>query len=623
MASYNSLDGLPASANPWLLTDVLRGEWGFRGFVVSDYGSAAGILNKHYVADSETTAAALGVNAGLDVELPDIYIYGPPLVTAVRKGLARQEALDESVRRILRAKFLLGLFERPEASSDTTVVIAELPAHRALAREAARRSIVLLKNNDRTLPFSRSIGSIAVVGPAADTVLVGGYSGFGRTVVTVLEGVRRTFGSGVEVRFSRGCAFGFGALPPIPEANLRPAGGAPGERGLKGEYFANPTLSGTPALIRRDPRLHFEWQMGSPDPKIPVEKFSARWRGKLVPDVPGTYRLGVSTDDGVRLYVDGKLLVNSWFDRGATLDAVTLQLEAGREVDLVVEYYENIGWSFASLVWERQQKEDPLVAEAVDLVQRSDGAVVVATIAEGEGYDRSSLDLPGRQEELINAVAATGKPTVVVLIGGSAVTMRSWGEKVGAIITAWYPGEEGGEAVAEVLAGKVSPGGRLPITFPQSVGQVPLYYAHKPTGRGNDYADLSGLPLFPFGHGLSYATFAYGAPTLDRSSIGPDGSATLTVALTNTGTVAADEVVQLYLRRPFASVTQPVRQLKGFRRISLQPGETARVSFAVGREELLLLDRELRWTVEPGEVELMVGSSSADIRGTARLQVRR
>jgi beta-glucosidase len=210
----------------------------------------------------------------------------------------------------------------------------------------------------------------------------------------------------------------------------------------------------------------------------------------------------------------------------------------------------------------------------------------------------------------------------VVLIAGSAVTMRSWGEKVGAILGAWYPGEEGGTAVAEVLAGKVSPGGRLPITFPQSVGQVPLYYSHKPTGRGNDYADLSGLPLFPFGHGLSYTTFAYGVPVLDRSSIPPDGSASLTVAVTNTGTVAADEVVQLYLRRPFASVTQPVQQLKGFRRISLPPGGTAQVSFTVGTEELSLLGRDLRWTVEPGEVELMVGSSSADIRAAVRLQVR-
>jgi beta-glucosidase len=623
MAAYNALDGLPCSANPWLLTRVLKKEWGFAGFVVSDYGSAAGIMNKHFIAPTEKEAAALGLNAGLDVEFPDVYIYGPPLLAALKEGKAKRTALDSAVRRVLLAKFRLGLFENPFVAVDSLHPVSATPDHRTLALEAARKGIVLLKNDSRTLPLKKALRSIAVLGPAADTTLFGGYSGWGRESITVLQGMRERVGPGVSVRFSQGCALGFNSLPPIPSENLLPPGGKPGEHGLKGEYFANMALQGKPALVRQDPRVHFTWGMGSPDPKIPVEHFSARWTGLLVPTVSGTYRLGASTDDGMRLTLDGKLLLNSWYDRGATLDYVTVTLEAGRSYDLQLEYYENTGWSFASLVWERQVPEDPRIAEAANLARQSDVAVIVATISEGEGYDRANLDLPGRQEELIQAVAATGTPTVVVLIGGSAVTMQRWKEGAGAIVMAWYPGEAGGRAVADVLFGDVNPAGRLPITFPQYVGQVPLYYNHEPTGRGDSYVDMSGKPLFSFGHGLSYTTFEYSGAAVSDTTLAQGKTVTASVTVKNTGKVKGEEVVQLYLRRPVSSVTQPVQRLRGFRRIALEPGAEQIVEFSLMPDDFSLYDRYMHLVEEPGKVEIQFASSSADIRQTVALEILR
>ncbi len=621
MAAYNALDGLPCSANPWLLTEILRRDWGFTGFVVSDYGSAAGIMNKHFVAANEEEAAALGLNAGLDVELPDVYIYGPPLLRALQSGKAKPAALDQAVRRVLLAKFRLGLFESPFVPIDSLHPVSDSPDHRSLALQAARKAIVLLKNDNRTLPLKKTLRSVAVIGPGADTALFGGYSGWGRKSTTVLQGIRAKLGSDAAVRYSPGCAFGFNSLPPIPAANLMPPGAPGGVHGLRAEYFPNMTLHGEPTVVRIDSMVHFTWAMGSPDPKIPVDHFSARWTGILVPSASGTYRLGASTDDGMRLWLDGKLLLDSWYDRGATLDDVIVKLEAGKSYDLRLEYYENTGWAFASLVWQIQVSEDPRIAEAVSLARESEFAVVVTTISEGEGYDRSNLDLPGGQEDLIRAVAATGTPTAVVLMGGSAVTMLRWKDKVGAIVMAWYPGEEGGRAVADVLFGDENPGGKLPITFPRTVGQVPLYYNHEPTGRGDSYVDMTGKPLFPFGHGLSYTTFEYARPAISDTVLRPGKTVTASVTVRNTGDAKGDEVVQLYIHRPVSSVTQPLQQLRAFRRISLEAGAAQTVEFPLVPEDFSLLDRKLQRVEEPGRVEVQFGSSSADIRQTVTLRV--
>lgn len=373
-------------------------------------------------------------------------------------------------------------------------------------------------------------------------------------------------------------------------------------------------LSGQPALVRVDRQIDFDWNSSSPDQKINPTRFSVRWTGKLIPPASRDFQVSVTTDDGVRLYVDGKLVIDSWHDRSAGSDIITLKFQAGKEYDIRMEYFQNSGGASASLGWEFKAENDNQFKAAVEAARTSDAAVIFAGITEGEGQDRAYLDLPGAQEDLINAVAETGVPTIVVLVNGSAVTMTRWINKVSGIVEAWYGGEEEGDAIADVLFGDYNPGAKLPITFPQSVGQVPLYYDHKPTGRGDDYVDLSGSPQFPFGFGLSYTRFEYSNLKVTPSTIPASGNVTIEVDVRNAGTRKGDEVVQLYLHDGPRTVTRPVKELKGFRRIALEPNEKKTVSFSLNAADLSLLDERLNSVVKAGSVEVLVGSSSGDIR---------
>lgn len=623
MAAYNSIDGIPCSANDWLLTDVLRKEWGFQGFVVSDYGSVAGIWNMHHTAATEKEAAAQALEAGLDMELPEIFIYGQPLRQALREGLVSETVLDRAVSRILTAKFRLGLFDQPYVDPAEAARANDSAEHRALALEAARQSIVLLKNENGTLPLKKDIKTIALLGPCADAERLGGYSGFGIKVVSILEGLKDRLAEGTKVVFAEGCKLESSPLPIIPAAFLRPSDATPEAQGLKGEYFNNKDLSGAPAVVRIDPGINFDWANGAPDPKIDPDNFSVRWTGRLLPEKTNDYLLSVTTDDGVRLSLDGKLLLDQWVPRGATTDYVPVRLEAGRAYDLRIEYYENGGYACAFLGWNVEPKEDVLFQQAVDAARSADAAVVVTGLVEGEGRDRARLSLPGKQEALIKAVAETGVPTVVVLTGGSAATMEAWEGRVPAIVEAWYPGEEGGHAVADILLGRMNPAGRLPITFPRFEGQVPLYNNPRPTGRGYDYVDMSGRPSYPFGYGLSYTNFEYSDLKVDPQTIAPDGTVSVSVAVKNTGERAGEEVIQLYLHDMVSSVSRPIRELRGFQRISLELGETKIVRFALGTEDLAFLDKNLKTVIEPGTFEIMIGASSEDIKARASFEVVR
>jgi beta-glucosidase len=614
MASYNALDGLPCSANHWLLTDVLRGEWGFRGFVVSDYGSVGGIVSAHHTASTEEEGAKEAIEAGLDVELPDIYLYGDPLVKGVKDGLVSESTIDTAASRVLAAKFRLGLFENPNVDPRAAARINGSDEHRLLAYRAAREAIVLLKNENDVLPLKKSLKALAVIGPEADAVNLGGYSGFGMKVVTPLEGIRSRVSKTTAVMYVEGCKLNGSALPPVPSANLVPADGRQGEHGLKGEYFNNRDLAGKPALVRIDKQVDFDWVSGSPAPEIHPDHFSVRWTGTLVAPETGPCQLSVTTDDGVRLSIDGKTLIDSWRNRGPSTDIISLRLQAGKKYAIQMEYYENTGGATASLGWEFNADADKQFKAAVEAARTSDAALVFVGINEGEAKDRSNLDLPGAQEDLIKAVAGTGVPTVVVLVNGSAVTMSRWINNVSAIVEEWYGGEEGGNAIADVLFGDYNPGAKLPITFPQSVGQVPLYYNHKPTGRGDDYVDLSGKPQFPFGFGLSYTRFEYSNLKISPSSIATDGAVKVEADVKNVGGKKGDEVVQLYIHDGVRSVTRPVKELKGFQRVTLDPQESRTVSFSLGQEDLSLLDKHLNFVVDPGSVDVLIGSSSEDIR---------
>jgi len=531
--------------------------------------------------------------------------------------------VDAAVSRVLRAKFELGLFEHPYVNPDSAAHWSGHAAHRALAREAARASIVLLRNDSNTLPLNRRLGAIAVIGPDAVDARLGGYSGPGNAPVSILDGIRSKVGAD-RARYAPGPGRSARSYAVVPEANLRSIAGGASVRGLRGEYFDNNRLEGEPRVVRTDAVIDFGWTLNAPARGIPFDWYSVRWTGSLTVPAGGVRRLGVEGNDGWRLYLDGRLLIDNWRKQSYAVRMAEVNLRPGSSHDIRLEYFESTGNARVKLVWDAGVTDDPEAAidSAVALVRQSDVAVIVAGTDEGEFRDRASLALPGHQDALIERAAATGKPVVVVLIGGSAITMSRWLERVGAVLHAWFPGEEGGNAVADVVFGDYSPAGRLPVTFPIVEGQLPLYYNHKPTGRGDDYVDLTGQPLFPFGFGLSYTRFEYSGLRIEPAAIGPRDSAVVRLTLRNTGSRAGDEVVQLYLRDVLASVSRPVMELKGFQRLHLAPGEAREVVFTIAPEQVRFLDREMRWVLEPGRVRVMIGGSSKDIRLRGHLVIR-
>ena len=614
MTAYNSVDGSPASQNRVLLDSVLKGAWGFKGFVISDAAATGGAIVLHHTEASTATAARHALESGLDVIFQSSWEQHRSWLTAFRNSTISDSVINKAVARVLRAKFELGLFERPYATPDSAAHWNGHAEHRALAREAARASLVLLRNEGQVLPLGSRYRSIAVIGTDAVEARLGGYSGPGIRPVSILDGIRERAGTGATVGYAPGPGR-FATMPvPVPAGQLA----------LRAEYFDNITFAGAPRVSRTDSMVDFRWTFNAPARGIPTDWYSVRWTGTLSLPPGLSRRIGVEGTDGYRLWLDGTLLIDNWKKQSYGTRMVEAPLPAGSRHDIRLEYFETTGNARVRLVWDGDAPDPGSAAidSAVALARGSDVAVVVAGIEEGEFRDRARLSLPGRQEDLIRVVAATGRPVVVVLVGGSAITMSGWLDAVDGVLLAWYPGEQGGHAVADVLFGDANPAGRLPVTFPMAEGQLPLSYNHKPTGRGDDYLDLSGQPLFPFGFGLSYATFVYADLRITPGEIGPAARAEVRLRVRNTGTRPGDEVVQLYLRDVLASVARPVLMLAGFQRIHLGPGEEREVSFALGPEQLRMLDADMRWVVEPGTFRVLVGGSSRDIRLRGDLVVR-
>ncbi len=494
MASYNEIDGVPSHANKWLLRDVLRDEWGFKGFVVSDYFAVRELNERpgffgQFLAENGKAAAALAVQAGVNIELPDRDCY-PHLVELVREGAIAEALLDELVAPMLEWKFRLGLFDDPYVDPETAERVVGCSAHRDLALEAARKTITLLKNEGQTAPFDPAgIKTIAVIGPNADRPLLGGYSGVPKHCSTVLEGIRDYVGDRVEVLYHQGCKI---------------------------------TIGGS-------------WQQDEVVPSNPQE------------------------------------------DRISIAEAV----KVARKADVIVLA---IGGN------------EQTSREAWEPTHMG---------------DRTSLQMVGLQDELVDAMVATGKPVIAFLFNGRPLAVRNLAAKVPTIFECWYLGQETGRAVAEVLLGDVNPGGRLPITVPRSVGHIPAYYNYKPSARrGYLFDEVS--PLYAFGFGLSYTQFTFGPPRLVKEVIGPDESTQVQVDVTNTGRVTGDEVVQMYIRDCVSSVTRPVKEFKGFQRITLKPGETQTVCLDITPEHLAFYNIDMDYVVEPGEFKIMIGNSSRD-----------
>ncbi|HEY4064729.1 MAG TPA: glycoside hydrolase family 3 C-terminal domain-containing protein [Puia sp.] len=617
MTAYNSLDGTPCSANSWLLTKKLKGDWNFKGFTISDANAVGGNDILLFTSPGNAISAEQSVNAGLDVIFQTSYEHHKLFIPHFLDGGIDPKRIDDAVSRVLKVKFELGLFEHPYVTeADQKKWNDPAGNHKALARQAALESIVLLKNDSKLLPLPPSTHSIAVIGPDAVEARLGGYSGPGNGKVNILDGIRQRAGEKIRVSYTPGCGRETPEWAVIPADCLG--------KGLTGEYFNNLTLTGPAAVTRTDKVINFQWTLYSPAPAINHDYYSARWTGTLHAPKTGRYRIGLDGDDGYRLYLDDKLVIDNWTKRSYSTRMTEFPFEQGHDYAIRVEFFEPVGNAHLKLIWNVNTGDDwnTKIEEAVTAAAKADVAVIVAGIKEGEFQDRASLALPGHQEELIRRVAATGKPVVVLLTGGSAITLASWLDKAGAIVDVWYPGEEGGNAVASILFGDYNPAGRLPISFPVTEAQLPWVYDHKPTGRGDDYNNLTGLPQFPFGYGLSYTHFEYSDLRLDHNEINSHDSTLVHCTIKNTGEREGDEVVQLYTHEEVASVTRPVLELKGFFRIHLRPGESRELSFMLSPANMQSLDKELHWTVEPGDYRIMIGASSRDLRLKGTLTVR-
>lgn len=596
MTAYNSVDGTPATQNGELLNNTLKRDWGFTGFVISDQAATGGATVLHKTEASTATATTHALDAGLDVIFQSSWPQHRSYLAAFKNGTISDSVIDAAVARVLRAKFELGLFEEPYANPDSAAYWNDNANHRALARQAARESIVLLRNERRVLPLATTVKSIAVIGEDAAEARLGGYSGVPSRAISILDGIRERAGKGAVVRYARGPGRS------SPELVVMPGD-------FRGEYFDNPTLSGAPKLTRNDPRIDFGWSFNSPGYEIPVDWYSMRWTARITSPPTGVRQIAVEGNDGYRLYVDGRLVIDNWKKQSFRLSRTEVRFAPGSVHDIRLEYFETSGSTKLKLLWDAGVRNDwrEKIDSAAQVAAKSEVAIVVAGIEEGEFRDRAKLSLPGHQEALIERIAETGTPTIVVLVGGSAVTGGEWIDRVGGLLTVWYPGEEGGNAVADILFGEYNPSARLPITWPMLEGQLPLVYNHKPTGRGDDYVDLTGQPLFPFGFGLSFTTFEYSDLRISADSM-------VRFKVKNSGTRAGDEVAQLYVKDLLASVARPVMQLEGFQRVTLKPGEEKELSFTIGRDQLGMLDKDLRRVVEPGTFRVLIGSSSKDIR---------
>ncbi len=507
MCSYSTVNGTYACENAYL-DGILKGDFGFKGFITSDWGG--------------THSTVASANAGMDMQMPDDQFFGTALKTAVQDGKVPQSRVDDMVTRILREQFRFGLFDHP--SLDTPGAVASTPAHVAVAKDAAEAGTVLLKNAGGVLPLdTRTAKSIAVIGDGAgpDTLTAGGGSATvaGTGTVTPYEGIKARAGSAATVTYAQGSQSSSGALPAIDSSYLTPPSGT--GHGLQGDYYTNTTLAGTPAVTQTDPQVAFNWNGGSPATGVDGGSFSAKWTGTITPPATGSYTFGLTSDDGSRLLLDGKQVIDNWRDQAAHTETAAVDLTAGTPVEVEVDYYQGGGGSTVNLGWTPPGDTGTPIEQAVALAAKSDVAVVYANDYESEGSDLTGIDLPGDQNQLISAVAAVNPDTVVVLNTGSAVTMP-WLDQVKGVLEAWYPGQQAGNAIADLLFGDTDPSGKLPVTFPASLSQVPASTAAQWPGAGGTVQYSEGLdvgyrwydsksltPLFPFGYGLSYTSFAF------------------------------------------------------------------------------------------------------------------
>ncbi|TDX09901.1 glycoside hydrolase family 3 protein [Flavobacterium sp. S87F.05.LMB.W.Kidney.N] len=613
MCAYSELDGIPCAANHWLLTDVLRNEWGFKGLVVSDLGAIKYIQTTHKVADSPKDAIREAVSAGVDMQFYDFSneFWQNTVIELVNEKKLTMENIDRAAGAVLRLKFLLGLFENPYTDKNLIKERFHTKENQAVALEAAQKSMILLKNDNNILPLSKSIKNIAVIGPNANASRMGGYAPKNSVGTTVFEGIQQIVGKTANVVYEEG-------VPLIVKGQIIPSKYlfTPDEaqNGLKGEYFNNRNLEGTPALTRIDSQLEFDWPW-APGDGVNVDDFSIRWTGFLKSDQALDGWLGLSSDDGIRMYIDDQLVIDNWTKGATSMVTVPKNIEKGKKYKVRIEMWEG-GWGArAHFRWNLEKVN---LQPAIEAAKKADVAIVVLGESNElveENRDVASLDLFGIQQQLIEEIQKTGTPVVCVLLNGRPLSTNWIAENIPAVIEGWFPGEFGGRAVADVLFGDYNPAGRLPITVPKSVGQLPIYYNQKPSAI-HKYVAESEHPLYSFGFGLSYTKFEYSNLKISANEIKPNGEVKVSVDVKNIGNLDGDEVVQLYINDVYSSVTTPEKTLKGFKRLNIKKGEIKNVEFTLTPDELSIWNREMKSVVEPGDFEVMVGGNSTDLLKT-------
>jgi beta-glucosidase len=646
MCAYNAVDGYPACASSMLLQDHLRDDWKFDGYVVSDCAAVADVATGHKFAPDFAHAAPLAVKAGTDLECG--YAAGqafPALLDAVKQNLITEADLDRAVKRLFTARFRLGMFDPPDSYAYGRITTSEVNSteHRKLSLQAAREAIVLLKNDRGFLPLSSTVKSIAVVGPTAELVqsIQGNYNGTPPEPVFPSTGIERRF-KDAKVSYAQGSTLVEGFPIPISRTALKTADG---QDGLTGQYFSSPDFSGQPVAVRTDRTVNFNWDKALPVAGLQRNHFSVRWTGKLIPPTPGDYKLGgrvnfcyaCQSHEGFRLYLDDKLLVDA--TKSEKTESVGLvHFDNTKPHNIRLEYMHGDAGAGIDLTW--QPPASALIAQAVAAAKKSEVTVVFVGLSpnlEGEempvklegftGGDRTDIGLPKSQRDLLQALKSTGKPLVVVLTSGSAIAIPEVNQYANAILEAWYPGEEGGTAIAETLAGDNNPAGRLPVTFYASTDQLPPFEEYSMANR--TYRYFNGKPLYGFGYGLSYSQFQYSNPKLSSQSVKAGDPVTIEVDVKNTSNRAGDEVVQLYLTQPKAGVT-PLRTLGGFTRVHIEPGQTTHVGLQLDPRTIGQVNEKGERVIVPGTYTVAIGgaqpveypgsvTSTFDVTGTETL----
>jgi len=624
MCAYNRINGQPACANKFLLEDQLRGKWGFQGYVVSDCGAVTSIFRGHHFTASQPEASALSLKRGMDNECAEFFTKVMDnrdyvsYLEAVKQGLLKESDIDVAVTRLMTARMKLGMFDPPEMVPYTKISESELDsaAHRALARKLANESMVLLKN-DGVLPLKPEVKRIALIGPLADQtrVLLGNYTGIPTHSVSVLEGLKAELPA-AEITSVPGTKFLRNEGSPVPAELLT----TNGEPGVRAEYATGePMGKPAPLVTRVEKSIDLRAQALPPEAagKSPLR---VRWTATLTPQETGDYQLGVEGSGFARITLDGKEVLVVWMFGNVQRRLGKVHLEKGKPYALEVDFGQLQANPTLRLIWTPYDLTPS--PDAVAAARNADVVVAVVGITsdlEGEdmqvseegfkGGDRTSLDLPKPEEDLLKAVAATGKPLVVVLMNGSALAVNWASEHANAILEAWYSGEEGGAAIAETLSGKNNPAGRLPVTFYRDISQLPNFEDYSMQGR--TYRYFQGKPLYPFGHGLSYTTFSYGDLSLPHATVNAGDPVGADVTVTNTGNVAGDEVAELYMKFPPVNGA-PRIALRGFRRLHLNPGESQKVHFELKNRDLGMVTDDGHPIIAGGDYIISIGGGQPD-----------